>query len=1184
MGAPSANEVNAILQEIGVPKLLEDAGSLGLTPLRLAQQDAQAISGLVRQLRTSTDSQPAVSTADIIAAVSGISSGNAATKLSQMVPALKSRYSTHTSYWKEKSAESNLQQGKIEAGLAKPSASATTSGGTTSGAKDEDLRKAAEDLRAAETLIKALNPSLSSDVVTRRANAYIAYARGKDVTDPKVLERLDVIAFQGPEALSGTGAGGTGGGGGGGGYVAPTTYGFQQLTSGGKTTIWKQGSDGSFTDTGIPVDVPLQNIQTDDAGNLVGYDPATRSVVVLKENFTFPKQDPSVVTVTDKATGKSYALNTRTGERRDLGTYDFPSIDPERTFQQGVQAQSQATASGLRGQDINAGVTQRGQDVNAGLTARGQDIQSSQYGTDLGLKKSEIIRQILANPADYVSRAWLSAGKAAPGGTITQADLMNALTGIVGEYKQPTPYVAPTQYQAPGIGSYAGQVASAWPISLPKPIPTPTPTPTPTTATTPAPAAPAANFGGFTLAQLQAMQNANVPAYAFTPEQQKALGITYTPTAAPTEPMKAIDVAPQASSAPAYSPAPTEDSLRSVWDTMSAGGMTNEPAFIVGDARDGHKTGYEEMIVNPTGAPLKVVPNSRLPRFAKGSDSAELPWWLDTGNPLRGLTEPIWKPNSDSDVVNAIASMTSPLNLALMALPGGAVTKLAPRLLGATRLGRYLAPKAKAVAEAVAPTVSKPLERLFDAELGAAARNVAPKTVNAAPRLERMFDAEFGPGATNAIRKAQSIASDVPEVRLLPERATIPSVIESAAGNTTREVLARDLANFTRTPGMFNRLPRALSEARGALTAEARPYTRSEVESLFKRVSGNKNYTLSDNAWNAIQRIQQNPESAQVMMRGLPSSIEETVTGPITRLSSTPTELLRPSVLENAAMSQRSADPRLAETLLQPSFIENNAALNNLTIDELERRLGTNSALQRPMQNVIQENPDITRANFLAKVFNDKISGLSPRTPFSQLESYLRKNASIPPNVNRYFAEGTGYLPRYAAGSEDIVGAAGSGATGVTPADVSMGYLSGPAYDWYDAETGGYGYGAFNPGSPEPNIEYPAPQAAPSTTVPQVAGAPAGSLKPITQQDIVSLARQWSPPSVSAVLGEGSAVPRQLPVRSASMRQTSNLTSEDVQALGSRLAAEGTSLTDYNALQQGLFGAKRGTRRGRLVI
>jgi len=50
------------------------------------------------------------------------------------------------------------------------------------------------------------------------------------------------------------------------------------------------------------------------------------------------------------------------------------------------------------------------------------------------------------------------------------------------------------------------------------------------------------------------------------------------------------------------------------------------------------------------------------------------------------------------------------------------------------------------------------------------------------------------------------------------------------------------------------------------------------------------------------------------------------------------------------------------------------------------------------------------------------------------------------------------------------------------------------------------------------------------------------------------------------------------------MRQTNNLTPDETAALGTRLALEGTSQQEYNALQKGLFGQQRTTRRGRLVV
>jgi hypothetical protein len=52
---------------------------------------------------------------------------------------------------------------------------------------------------------------------------------------------------------------------------------------------------------------------------------------------------------------------------------------------------------------------------------------------------------------------------------------------------------------------------------------------------------------------------------------------------------------------------------------MVDGGMTHAGKFIVGDSKSGRPTGYEEMIVNPTGAPIKVVPNSDIARYYYGT-------------------------------------------------------------------------------------------------------------------------------------------------------------------------------------------------------------------------------------------------------------------------------------------------------------------------------------------------------------------------------------------------------------------------------------------------------------------------------------------------------------------------------------------------------------------------------------
>jgi hypothetical protein len=946
------------------------------------------------------------------------------------------------------------------------------------------------------------------------------------------------------EGISGAGGGGVGGGGGG--YIAPpTTYDFTTIvTPQGGSEIWKRGSDGTLASTGIKVQQPLQNIGTDRNGNLVGIDPTTNKTVLVQEGYSFPQQDPSVVTITDRATGTSYALNTRTGEKRELGTYDFPQISPERTFQES------ATLSRL----------------GPALTARSQDIQSAQYETDLGTKKFETIRDILANPSDYLARAFLSQGQAAPGGQITQADLINSLTNIVGAYK------APSSFE-----QYIGRTNAAAPIPRPAPVKA-SPTPSVTVAATAPTATAAPNFGGFSLQNLKDMQSKGVPSYAFTPEQRAALGITYTPTAAPTAstptgipqvqtPTPVTGEATFAGGATLTGGVNTNP-LASVSDVaMASGGYTNEPAFIVGDSRLGTPTGYEEMIINPTGAPLKVVPNSRLPRFAEGSDLSQSTVHAGpdeyTGI-LDFLATPLWKPDPTGSVgldttKQILSSFTSPLDIALALLPGGAAVKGARSLLKASRLAKG----AGTVADAA---------------------KVARASGNAA-NVQRIagYLPERASASVIAMPPPASVAG------YLPERASASVIPMPPPASLPKEMLRSDIKQFASTPGMFNRLPYALREARSSLVAENRPYTRSEVADLFKR----NGVELTDNIWNNIKRIESTvPESLQVMQRGLPKAVNEVISGPIRRggslyqLSSfarNPGNPFPKALIDYIQSTGAGVTRPIERAEVEQIFANNGVKLTDKAWQSIQ------SAEQSLQQSgVVAPFPLQTEAvtsmqsvgippELLPNNFDQRLGAYAG--DFGNRAMYRRPSRLGITQAFRY-AEGTGYLPRYAFGSDNVVGAAGSGATGVTPSDVSMGYLSGPAYDWYDAQTGSYGYGAFNPGNPEPNVSGVATPA-PAGTLPAVQGAPA---TPITQQSIVDMARKWSPPRVSAVLGEQQVGPMQLPVQSASYRQTSNLTPEDVKAFGTRLAAEGTSLTDYSALQKGLFGAKRTSRRGRLVI
>ena len=885
------------------------------------------------------------------------------------------------------------------------------------------------------------------------------FAHAPDVDDAG--RAIDLSMFR-----TGAPAVGDGGGGGGGGGFAPqqTSYQFASYPVAGRgNVLYKIASDGSnpVEVPGITLQNPLTNIGVEETtGDLTGFNPVTQKNELIKKGYSFPKSDPNVKIVLDKTTGKTIAQNIATGEKRELGTYDFPEISPQETAAEAASLARLGPAGTMRGQDISAYTTDRGQSI----TERGNERTA-------GLNEFNTVKGILNSPSDYLARAFLSQGKASPGGSITQADLINSLRAEMGPLKQVSPALDLSQFNPETYKRMADVLAprqqpSAAPtgaldaltkqiadlqarLAAPPPGAAPTVTTQPTQATNPA--APTAPQWALDLAANPAY-NGSIPtpvtgaavptggggtggggggtggigAYAFAPpDPGDPNPLPPPPSSYDTGDMGGVreDYVYQPPPAAGYD----EGDMGGVrtdagyGDGMAYGGATRDPRFIVGDRHDGRPTGNEEMIINPTRAPIQVVPNSRLAayyggtmpdRFADGTESrfGAYPRYESGSENRRGtaddpnrfnftdfLTNPLIKADPTGsaglDTALGIASdLTSPLSIALALLPGGLLVK------GAR--GAALAAK------------------------GAQAARAATAAKAAATAAETAKAAFISKVTGNLGNQAQ---------RLLPQTSSFTSPVINAGGMTSREGLRANLSNFARTPGFSNRLPEVLNQAQqsGGLV---NPQTRSQIENLFRQ-NGEE---LTDDMWNAITRIRETlPQTSRLNRPRFPmptSAIEET--GAATMM---PTRYVG---------SLASSDP---------------------TVEEMKYLL--------------------TRSN---------------------------------PGFAGY-AEGTdsrlGDYPRYADG-----------------------------------------------------------------VLPVVQGAPAGSLAPITQDEIVNMARQYSPPVVNAVLGQGTAIPRQLPVQSASMMQTNNLTSEDMSALGTRLAAEGTSMTDYNALQQGLFGKKRTARRGRLVI
>ncbi len=143
-------------------------------------------------------------------------------------------------------------------------------------------------------------------------------------------------------------------------------------------------------------------------------------------------------------------------------------------------------------------------------------------------------------------------------------------------------------------------------------------------------------------AALAAYQNAQpwapLPTYSYTPEANP-----YLP--APVPMPNLAPVAPVASAARGDGGG---EGRRTAWNRtpkMAEGGYTTAPEFMVGDRKDGRPTGTEEIVRNPTGAPLQVMPNRGqlgIPRYATGT------YTTSVGGLVGGSGDPYVAPQTSS--------------------------------------------------------------------------------------------------------------------------------------------------------------------------------------------------------------------------------------------------------------------------------------------------------------------------------------------------------------------------------------------------------------------------------------------------------------------------------------------------------------------------------------------------------
>ena len=295
---------------------------------------------------------------------------------------------------------------------------------------------------------------------------------------------------------------------------------------------------------------------------------------------------------------------------------------------------------------------QRQFDARLGLDSAAESRLNASAGANaaigfgnLGVDRARFESEVLRNPADALYRLAAQRGGTSPTDRITMADILNAFR------QQPSNISSAVQTRfAPTTGA-AVAPRPIVPVPAPKPVVPVVGQPAPT-GFTPTPGfngpydingnpVPAGPPGGYTQYTAPNGGETNVG--------------TVSSLTAPTDEGPDLSVFPGLTQADIDAAGGGIGGERDWQDTLAElqqqpgnafslarGGLVNDSRFIVGDQRSGKPTGHEEMVINPTNAPLAVVPNQALqgmsrfagPRYDEGTLKAK-----PTGGFLNSLRE-----------------------------------------------------------------------------------------------------------------------------------------------------------------------------------------------------------------------------------------------------------------------------------------------------------------------------------------------------------------------------------------------------------------------------------------------------------------------------------------------------------------------------------------------------------------
>ena len=211
---------------------------------------------------------------------------------------------------------------------------------------------------------------------------------------------------------------------------------------------------------------------------------------------------------------------------------------------------------------------------------------------NLGIDRGKFISELLSRPSDALARLYMQRGGVSPTEKIEMADLLNSFNKQAQNISAATsrfmPSTPPTQLaQPPALAQL-----------LQKPVPVST---TPTTAPT------------SRINSIGQVEN-------YTPwgAQAAVEDDPSTPFDDPYVTSVVNDLNDAANAAGGWgvegSGTDATEGIREIERAMglAQGGFVKDSRFIVGDQRSGKPTGHEEMVINPTNAPLAVVPNKAL--------------------------------------------------------------------------------------------------------------------------------------------------------------------------------------------------------------------------------------------------------------------------------------------------------------------------------------------------------------------------------------------------------------------------------------------------------------------------------------------------------------------------------------------------------------------------------------------